>query len=300
MNNSVNNSMNKPVVAYLGLGLMGLPMALRLLDAGYTVHVWNRSRDKLAPALAKGAVAAATPRAACEAADITLMCLLNAGVVESVVFGKDGAAEASRSDKVLIDHSSMRPDKTREYARRLCEANGMQWVDAPVSGGVAGAQNGSLAIMCGGEVDAYERVKPVMAAYGANINLMGTSGAGQVTKLCNQLIVGSNLAVLAEAVRLAQNAGVDAAMLPKALAGGFADSKPLQIFVPRMVNGFEHVLASSNTMLKDLDTALDLARETETPLPISGLAAQLLRLLAARGEGENEPTVLADLYRKPK
>ncbi len=139
-----------------------------------------------------------------------------------------------------------------------------------------------------------------MAAYGANINLMGTSGSGQVTKLCNQLIVGSNLAVLAEAVRLAQNAGVDAAMLPKALAGGFADSKPLQIFAPRMVSGFEHVLASSNTMLKDLDTALDLARETETPLPMSGLAAQLLRVLAARGEGDNEPTVLADLYRKPK
>jgi len=290
----------KPVIAYLGLGLMGLPMTLRLLEAGYTVRVWNRSRDKLEPALAKGAIGAATPREAAAGADLVLMCLLNAGAVESVVFGKDGVAHAARANKVLIDHSSMRPDKTREYAQRLREANGMEWIDAPVSGGVAGAQNGSLAIMCGGGVDAYERAKPVMAAYGANINLMGTSGAGQVTKLCNQLIVGSNIAVLAEAVRLAQNAGVDALMLPKALAGGFADSKPLQIFAPRMVNGFEHVLASSNTMLKDLDTALDLARETETPLPMSGLAAQLLRILAARGEGENEPTVLADLYRLPR
>jgi len=155
--------------------------------------------------------------------------------------------------------------------------------------------------MCGADsVDAFELAKPVMANYGANINLMGTSGAGQVTKLCNQLIVGSNLAVIAEAVRLAQNSGVDAARLPQALAGGFADSKPLQVFAPRMVNGYEHNIGAANTMLKDLDTAIDLARETGTPLPVSGLAAQLYRVLYARGVGEEEPTALADLYRPQK
>jgi len=195
----------------------------------------------------------------------------------------------------------MRPDKTREFAKRLREANGMEWVDAPVSGGTVGAEKGTLAIMCGADSpDAYELAKPVMANYGANINLMGSAGAGQVTKLCNQLIVGSNLAVIAEAVRLAQNAGVDANMLPKALAGGFADSKPLQVFAPRMVNGYEHNIGAANTMLKDLDTAMDLARETGTPLPVSGLAAQLYRVLYAQGIGEEEPTALADLYRKRK
>ena len=290
--------MSKPIVAYVGLGLMGGPMAVRLAAAPYQLHVWNRSRDKLKPALDQGAIAANTPQDAAQAAHITFMCLTDANAVEEVVFGQHGIAQAKGGGKVLVDHSSMRPDKTREYARRLREANGMQWIDAPVSGGTVGAENGSLAIMCGADsVDAYELAKPVMAHYGANINLMGTVGTGQVTKLCNQLIVGSNIAVIAEAVRLAQNSGVDAAMLPRALAGGFADSKPLQVFAPRMVSGYTHNIGAANTMLKDLDTALDLARETGTPLPVSGLAAQLYRVLYARGSGEEEPTALVDLYR---
>jgi 3-hydroxyisobutyrate dehydrogenase len=292
---------SKPIVSYVGLGLMGGPMALHLAAAGYQLHVWNRSRDKLKPALDKGAIPANTPQDAAQAAHVTLMCLMDAKAVEQVVFGENGIAKAQGKGKVLVDHSSMRPDKTREFAKRLREANGMEWVDAPVSGGTVGAEKGTLAIMCGADSpEAYELAKPVMANYGANINLMGNSGAGQVTKLCNQLIVGSNLAVIAEAVRLAQNAGVDANMLPKALAGGFADSKPLQVFAPRMVNGYEHNIGAANTMLKDLDTAMDLARETGTPLPVSGLAAQLYRVLHARGVGEEEPTALADLYRPPK
>ena len=290
--------MSKPIVAYVGLGLMGGPMAVRLANANYQLHVWNRSRDKLKGPLDAGAIAANTAQDAAQAAHITFMCLMDARAVEEVVFGAHGIAQAKGHGKVLVDHSSMRPDKTREFAKRLREANGMEWVDAPVSGGVVGAQNGSLAIMCGADsVDAYELAKPVMAAYGANINLMGTNGAGQVTKLCNQLIVGSNIAVIAEAVRLAQNSGVDAGRLPQALAGGFADSKPLQVFAPRMVNGYEHNIGGANTMLKDLDTALDLARETGTPLPISGLAAQLYRVLHARGVGDEEPTALVDLYK---
>jgi len=292
---------SKPIVSYVGLGLMGGPMALHLAAAGYQLHVWNRSREKLQPALDKGAIASDTPQSAAQAAHVTLMCLMDAKAVEQVVFGENGIAKAQGKGKVLVDHSSMRPDKTREFAKRLREANGMEWIDAPVSGGTVGAEKGTLAIMCGADsVDAFELAKPVMAAYGANINLMGTSGSGQVTKLCNQLIVGSNIAVIAEAVRLAQNSGVDAAMLPKALAGGFADSKPLQVFAPRMVNGYEHSIGAANTMLKDLDTAIDLARETGTPLPVSGLAAQLYRVLYARGIGEEEPTALADLYRPPR
>ena len=155
-----------------------------------------------------------------------------------------------------------------------------------------------MAIMCGGERAAFERALPVMQAYGANINLMGASGAGQITKLCNQVIAGSAMAVIAEAMRLAENAGVDAAMLPQALAGGWADSKPLQILGPRMITGYDKPVGASDTMLKDLDTALDLARETTTPLPMAGLAAQLLRVLSAQGRGEEEPTVLIRLYRE--
>lgn len=292
--------MTPPALAYIGLGLMGLPMTRRLLAAGHTVHVWNRSPEKLVPALEAGAVAAASPRAAAEVADIVLMCLFDAAAVEAVVFGAAGIAQAGGAGKVLVDHASIRPDSTREFAARLAAANGMAWIDAPVSGGVKGAAEGTLAVMCGGDATAFERARPVMAAYAANINLMGPSGAGQVTKLCNQVICGTTMVVIAEAVRLAQNAGVDARQLARALAGGFADSKPLQILVPRMIDRPRQSIGAADTMLKDLDTAVDLGRATGTPLPVSGLAAQLLRTLAAQGKGGEEISAIIDLYAAPR
>jgi 3-hydroxyisobutyrate dehydrogenase len=176
----------------------------------------------------------------------------------------------------------------------------MQWVDAPISGGVKGAQEGTLAIMCGGHPEAVDRVRPALAAYARNITHMGPAGAGQTTKLCNQVIVGSALAVIAEAVTLAQRSGVDATRLPEAFAGGFADSMPLRIWVPRMVSGYAEPIGAANLFLKDLDTAADLARSTGTPLPMAGLARELFRVLAAQGRGDDDPAALVTLYRKPR
>jgi len=292
--------MDKPILAYLGLGLMGLPMTQRLLAAGYRIHVWNRSRSKLAPALQRGAMEAETPRDAAKAADVVLACLTDTRAVEEVVFGADGIAEAEGRGKIFVDHSSIRPDSTRTFAERLAGRSGMQWVDAPVSGGVKGAQEGTLTIMCGGHPEAIDKVRPVFGAYARNITHMGPAGAGQTTKLCNQIIVGSALAVIAEAVTLAERSGVDASRLPEAFAGGFADSKPLQIWVPRMVNGYEDSLGSANTFLKDLETAGDLARVTGTPLLMAGLAQQLFRMLAAQGKGEEDSAALVTLYGKPR
>lgn len=290
----------KPIVAFLGLGLMGLPMSIRLLAAGYRVHVWNRSRPKILPALGKGAIEAASPRDAARAAEVILSCLTDTRAVEEVAFGADGLAEAEGRGKILVDHSSVRPDATRLFAERLASRSGMQWVDAPVSGGVKGAQEGTLAIMCGGHPEAIDRVRPVLASYARNITHMGPAGAGQTTKLCNQIIVGSTLAVIAEAVTLAQNSGVDAAMLPQAFAGGFADSKPLQIWVPRMVNGYSDAIGPANTLLKDLDVIAEVARATGTPIPMAGLAREIYRTLDAQGKGEEDPAALADLYRRKK
>jgi 3-hydroxyisobutyrate dehydrogenase len=289
---------DKPTIAFLGTGLMGVPMSVRLLAAGYRVHVWNRSRSKILPVLDKGAIEAATPREAARAADIVTLCLTDTRAVEQVVFGADGIGEAEGRGKILVDHSSIRPDATRAFAERLAGRNDMRWVDAPVSGGVPGAQEGTLAIMCGGDPNAVARVRPVFAAYARNVTHMGPAGAGQTTKLCNQIIVGSTLAVIAEAVTLAQNAGVDAGKLPTAFAGGFADSKPLQIWAPRMVNGWSGSLAAANTYLKDLDTAADLGRASGTPLPMSGLAQQIFRMLAAQGKGDEDAAALVALYRK--
>lgn len=289
---------DKPIVAFLGLGLMGLPMSVRLLAAGYRVHVWNRSRPKILPALEKGAIEAATPRDAARTAEVVMICLTDTRAVEEVAFGADGLAEAEGRGKILVDHSTIRPDSTRIFAERLASRSGMQWVDAPVSGGVKGAQDGTLAIMCGGHKEAIERVRPILAAYSRNVTHMGPAGAGQTTKLCNQIIVGATLAVIAEAVTLAQNSGVDAGALPQAFAGGFADSKPLQTWVPRMVNGYNDTIAAANTLLKDLDVIADVARATGTPIPMAGLAREIFRTLAAQGRGDEDPAALIDLYRK--
>ncbi len=278
---------------------MATPMIERLLAAGHTVHVWNRTRAKLDPLLAQGARPLAHPEAAADC-PLVLMCLMDAAAVEQTVFGERGLARVPREAcraRVLVDHSSIRPDATRTFATRLDLANGMAWVDAPVSGGVAGAAAGTLAVLCGGDPQAVAYAAPVMRAYAGNITRLGSVGAGQTTKLINQVLVGSAIATIAEAVSLAQAAGIDAAALPRALAGGWADSKPLQVFVPRMVEGYDTPIGAISTMLKDLDTALDLAREANAPLPMAGHAQQLLRLMAARGLGEDDPAALVRLYR---
>lgn len=288
-------------LGFLGTGIMGMPMVLRLLANGHTVTVWNRTPSKLAPVLEHGARAAATPAEVASAAEIVLMSLLDTRAVEESVFGAKGIAAAPSEGKVLVDHASIRPDATREFAARLKRENGMEWVDAPVSGRVPGPEGGgALAIMAGGNATTIERVRPILAAYGTNITHMGPVGAGQTTKLCNQIIVGTTIAIVAEAVRLAESAGVDAGLLPNALAGGQADSRPLQTWTPRMVNGWTERLAAANLFVKDIGTALDVARETGTPLPVSEQVLALYSALDARGEGELDPAAIVNLYPRPK
>jgi len=232
-----------------------------------------------------GAKLAAHPRDVAATASIIFMCLTDAAAVEEVVFGPDGLATASGQGKLVVDFSSIHPDAARSVAARLKSANGMGWIDAPVSGGTMGAEQGTLAVMAGGDAADIERARPYVLAMARRLTHMGSIGAGQTTKLCNQVIVGCAMAVLAEATRLAVNAGIDAKRLPEALAGGFADSIPLQLFVPRMVQGIHSPpLGHIATMLKDLDTVIDVARDTSSPVPMSALAAQLFRLAkSARG-----------------
>lgn len=272
-------------LGYLGLGLMGSPMTRRLLKAGHQVTVWNRSADKAAAVIEAGATRATSPRDVAAGAGIIFMCVTDAAAVEEVAFDPEGLAAASGAGKLVVDFSSIHPDAARDIATRLKTANGMGWIDAPVSGGSKGAEEGTLAVMAGGDAADIERVRPYILAMARRFTHMGPIGAGQTTKLCNQVIVGCAMAVLAEATRLAVNAGIDAGRLPEALAGGFADSIPLQLFVPRMVQGIHSPpLGHIATMLKDLDTIADVARATSTPVPMASLAGQLFRLAkAARG-----------------
>jgi len=273
-----------PSLGFAGIGLMGLPMCRRLLAAGYPLTVWNRNPDKCAPLVEAGARQVATPAELCGQADVVMLCLADTAVVREVVFGPAGIVEGAKPGQLLVDFSSLEPTATREMAAELAQKTGMAWLDSPVSGGVVGAEAGSLAIMVGGDAADLDRVRPVLLALGQRVTHMGGIGAGQVTKACNQMIVACNALVIAEVVALAEQSGVDASLIAEALAGGFADSKPLQILAPQMADSrFEPVKWHVRTLLKDLDTAVKFSREVGSATPISGLAAQLMRLHGAQG-----------------
>ncbi len=288
---------SKPALGFIGMGLMGAPMTRRLLEAGYEVTVWNRTAEKMAPLLEAGARAGKSPKDVAEKAAITMMCLTAAPAVEAVVFGENGIANARGAGKLLVDFSSMRPDRTAECSVRLRDANAMGWIDAPVSGGVPGAEQGTLAIMAGGEASEIERVRPVVMTLCQRLTHMGASGAGQTTKLVNQIIVACNVVVVAEALAYAQRAGVDAGKIPDALAGGFADSIPFQLFGPRFAAGiYEPPLGQLALMTKDLGAASDSAAKAGSPAPMTNLALELMRLLEARGHSHDDITILRELY----
>ncbi|WGL62578.1 NAD(P)-dependent oxidoreductase [Pseudomonas sp. CW003PS] len=288
-----------PALAFAGIGLMGLPMTRRLLAAGYPLTLWNRTPDKCAPLLEQGAHRVENPAELCRDASVVMLCLANTEVVREVVFGPGGIVEGARPGQLLVDFSSLEPAATREMAAELEARTGMRWVDAPVSGGTPGAEAGTLAIMAGGRVEDVERVRPVLAHLGQRLTRMGEVGAGQVTKVCNQMIVACNALVIAEVVALAERSGVDASLIAPALAGGFADSKPLQILAPQMAaSQFEPIKWHVRTLLKDLDTAVKLSREQGSATPMSGLAAQLMRLHGSQGNLERDPATLVELLRE--
>ncbi|MGO4308270.1 NAD(P)-dependent oxidoreductase [Pseudomonas sp. KB_15] len=289
-----------PSLGFAGIGLMGLPMCRRLLAAGYSLAVWNRNPDKCKPLVEAGARQVASPAELCRHADVVMLCLADTSVVREVVFGPTGIIEGAKKGQLLVDFSSLEPNATREMAADLASRTGMHWLDTPVSGGVVGAEAGSLAIMVGGDVQDLERVRPVLLSLGQRVTHMGGVGAGQVTKACNQMIVACNALVIAEVVALAERSGVDASLIAEALAGGFADSKPLQILAPQMAeNRFEPVKWHVRTLLKDLDTAVKFSREQGSATPISGLAAQLMRLHGSQGFLEKDPSTLVQMYREP-
>ena len=290
-----------PSIAFAGLGLMGVPMSRRLLAAGYPLTVWNRSAGKRELLAGEGARAVETPAQLCTDAEVVMLCLADTTAVREVVFGAGGIVESARAGQVLVDFSSLEPAATREMAAELEARTGMRWVDAPVSGGTPGAEAGTLAIMAGGRVEDIERIRPILANLGQRLTRMGDVGAGQVTKVCNQMIVACNALVIAEVVALAEKSGVDASLIAPALAGGFADSKPLQILAPQMAESrFEPVKWHVRTLLKDLDTAVKLSREEGSATPMSGLAAQLMRLHGSQGNLERDPATLVEQYRQSK
>ncbi len=288
-------------LGFIGIGLMGKPMTLRLLQAGFRVNVWNRSTDKLKAVTDAGAITFKSVAELVKASDIVILCLANTAVVESIVESivNSELINSDSTNKLIIDLSSSHPETTRQLATQIKQQCNIDWVDAPVSGGTAGAEQGTLAIMAGGKVENIEIAKSVLKPLYKQLTHMGHVGSGQVTKICNQMIVSCNVLVIAEMIALAKSSGVDAEKIPQALAGGFADSKPLQIVGPEMATGiYEPIKWRVQTLLKDLNMAVDLSTQQGNSIPMSGLAAQLMQLHGNQGYLDQDPSTLIKLFDK--
>ena len=267
-------------IAVLGIGLMGFPMARRLCEAGHTVHAWNRNREKAERLLPFGATIHATAADAVKQAEI-VVCMLESGpVIEEVLF-RQGAAEAMRPGTLFIDMASIQPREARDHAARLAGRD-VQHLDAPVSGGTVGAENGTLAIMVGGKAADFERAGPIFQVLGRATHV-GPHGTGELAKLANQMIVGITIGAVAEALLLCAKGGADMAKVREAITGGFADSRILQLHGQRMVDRDFAPRAKIAVQLKDMRNALATAEEIGFEAPVTALFERLYGDAAEHG-----------------
>eukprot|EP01037_Dinobryon_pediforme_P014897 gene14897-15034_t len=286
-------------VGVVGAGIMGSAIATRLLEAGHHVRVFDLDAAKIAALVAKGALAATSPKDAAQGAFI-ITSLNSAAIVERAVFGTHGISEAGHKRKLLIDMSSIDPEATRIMAQRLKDLTDMEWIDCPLSGGAPGALAGKLTVMAGGSAANFERARVVMSALTTNYSLMGEVGAGQTTKLVNQVLCAIGFQAVAEAIALAERGGVAADKIPLALAGGRADSRILQEFGARMARRDYTPTGRLDNMLKDLDSVQALARATRTTMPVTAIVAEIHRAFMAADMGGEDNTTLMRQFDGPK
>ena len=286
----------KPAIACVGIGLMGLPMAKRLLGLGYRVTVFDIAAARLDVARAAGAQVAASAAAAVASADLVLLNLPTAAAVQDATFGAQGVATAMRVPQLLVDFSTIPVEHGRAHAQRLREMTGCAWIDAPVSGGPPASGSGTLTVMAGGDPSDIERVQPFMADVAARFTHMGPTGSGLVAKMLNQLIVGCLHAVMAEAASMAEAAGIDAARLPECLAGGHADGSLLQRLYPRMVARDFTPQGYARQLRKDLEMVHEFAAAVGTPAPMLQQSLALYRRLIEAGHSELDTSAVFKLY----
>jgi 3-hydroxyisobutyrate dehydrogenase-like beta-hydroxyacid dehydrogenase len=288
----------KPRLGYVGVGLMGLPMVKHLLPRGYAVKAYDIVPAQIEAARVAGAQPAASPADAATGVDFVLLNLPTNEAVERAVFGADGVVTALRPPQLLIDFSTIKVDKCKAWAAQLKAQTGCSWIDAPVSGGPPASGSGTLTVMAGGEGADIERARPLFADVAARFTHMGPAGAGMVAKMLNQLIVGCGHAVMAEAIVLAEAAGIDAAKLPECLAGGHADGSLLQKLYPRMVQRDFAPLGYARQLLKDLEMVNEFAAGLKAPTPMMGEALSLYRMLIHLGHAELDTGAVLKLYER--
>ncbi len=269
-------------IGFIGLGLMGTGMSKNLVKAGYPVTVWNRTASKMKPLVEAGAKSAGSPREVAENSDVVVSIVTDSPDVEEVLLGPEGAVRGTKEGDVFIDMSTISPIATREMAERLAE-KGVEMLDAPVSGGVIGATNGTLSIMVGGKREVFDECRPILEAMGKTITYIGGVGDGQVCKAVNQILVGTTMLGVAEALVFAKKAGVDVEAVHAAVSGGAAGSWQLTNNGARLLKGDHEPGFKIKDYLKDLGIIAETAKATSMPLPATSLVHQLFFHCAAEG-----------------
>lgn len=283
-------------VALIGAGAMGGAIGARFCATGHALTVFDLDAARVSALVAQGARAAASAAEAARGADVVILSLNSPRIVETAVFGPGGVADGAAQGTLVIDMSSIDPAATRDLAARAAE-KGLGWVDAPLSGGAPKAATGELTLMLGGAEDDVARARAVLGAVATNITHMGPPGAGQATKLINQVLCGLNFLAVAEATALAEAAGIAADRIPQALRGGRADSAILQEYMPRFAARDYRRTGRIDNMVKDLDGALSVARATGTPMPLTAACAEVHRMLTAAGLGPEDQAALMEYFR---
>lgn len=278
-------------VGFIGLGIMGKPMAQNLLRAGYPLVVHNRSRGAVDTLAAHGARAAHSPRAAAEASEIVFTMLPDPAAVAEVIGGQNGVRAGCRAGAIVVDMSTSHPQLARDLAAHGA-VRGVSVLDAPVSGGEIGAQQATLSIMVGGDAEAYARVLPLFKQMGKNIAHVGDAGAGQIVKAANQIIVGVTIQAVAEALAFVQKAGVDASQARAVMLGGFATSRVLELHGKRMLDHNFVPGGRAQAHLKDLNIALEVGQHTGANLPVTQQVAAMYQELVTRGFGDEDHSAL--------
>lgn len=286
-------------IGFIGLGTMGAPMARNLLRHGHAVTVWARRREAMTPLLAAGAVAGESPAHAAATSDVVFTMVTDTRAVEEVILGSGGVASGARAGALVIDHSTIDPAAARRIASAL-QRQGIEMLDAPVSGGGAAAEAGTLAIMAGGSKAAFDRAHPLLSCYAKSIVHIGPSGAGQVAKACNQICTIVNQLGAAEAMLLAERAGVDPRAVKEAMMGGFAASRMLDLQAPKMIARDFDGKVESRLHHKDIHIVLDLARTLGIELPASTAAAHVLDTLQQRGGARRDSAAIFTVLESPR
>jgi len=272
-------------IGFIGLGIMGKPMCANLLKAGFPLTVWNRSRPAIDAVVGYGAAAGESPADVAARSDVIITMVTDSPDVQEVVLGENGVLHGARAGSVVVDMTTMSPAVTREIAATLAE-RGVDMLDAPVSGGDVGAKNGTLSIMVGGRAEVFERCRPVFEAMGKNILHIGPHGAGQTTKLCNQIAVAVNMLAGCEAIMLAAKSGIDPKKMLGAISAGAAGSWMLSNLAPRIVDGDFAPGFMIRLAQKDLRLVLEAADQLDLPLPGTALMNQVWRAVEAEGGGD--------------